>query len=197
MAAYTAPEPRRIELNLHEVNQLFNSMDPSPFVDKDLDHNAEQFIVNWAQEYGPREPVTLTIHLEHWPESDPGPLMTEAVHNFFAYRAKLNGLEFRRLMEQGRTSLAIGLVFLAGCLLIGRVLLGREAGPWAGFLRESLTIAGWVAMWRPMQMYLHDWWPVRRRGRTYAKLSRMPVEVVPKARGDDASRFSAPAAARS
>jgi hypothetical protein len=41
-----------------------------------------------------------------------------------------------------------------------------------------LTIAGWVAMWRPMQIYLYDWWPVRRRGRVYAKLSEMPVQVV-------------------
>ena len=106
--------------------------------------------------------------------------MAEAVHNFFAYRAKLNRLEFRRLMQQGRTSVVIGLVFLAGCLLVNRFLLAPVAGAWTGFLRESLTIAGWVAMWRPMQIFLHDWWPVRRRGRVYLKLSRMPVEVIKK-----------------
>lgn len=44
-------------------------------------------------------------------------------------------------------------------------------------LRESLTIAGWVAMWRPMQIYLYD--PCVAGG-IYAKLSHMPVEVVPK-----------------
>jgi hypothetical protein len=155
-------------------------MDPSPFHDKDLDRDAEEFIVNWAQEYSIGEPVTLTIHLEHMPVQDPTALMNEAVHNFFAYRAKLNQLEFRRLMSQGRTSLLIGLASLAACLAISHLLLGKVAGPWAGFVRESLTIAGWVAMWRPMQIYLHDWWPVRRRGRTYIKLSRMPVEVIQK-----------------
>jgi hypothetical protein len=174
--------PRLIELELQEVNQLFNSMDPSPFVAKDLDRDAEEFIVNWAQEYSPGEPVTLRIHLEHWPDADPGPKMAEAVHNFFAYRAKLNRLEFRRLIQQGRTSLLIGLVFLAACLLVIRLLLARVAGPWTGFLRESLTIAGWVGMWRPMQIFLHDWWPVRRRGRVYLKLSQMPVEVIRKVR---------------
>ena len=170
----------KIELELHEANQLFNSMDPSPFVDKDLDGDAEEFIVNWAQEYSHSEPLSLTIHLEHMPAADPTAMLQEAVHNFFAYRAKLNRLEFRRLMSQGRTSLLIGLVFLAVCFAIGNLLLGKVAGPWAGFVRESLTIAGWVAMWRPMQIYLHDWWPVRRRGRTYVKLSEMPVEVVQK-----------------
>jgi len=34
----------RIELELHEPNQLFNSMDPSPFHDKDLDGDAEELV---------------------------------------------------------------------------------------------------------------------------------------------------------
>jgi hypothetical protein len=33
-------------------------------------------------------------------------------------------------------------------------------------------------MWRPMEMYLYDWWPVLRRARVFRKLSAMPVEVV-------------------
>ena len=37
-----------------------------------------------------------------------------------------------------------------------------------------------VAMWRPMQIYLYDWWPLLRRSRIYAKLSHMPVEVLQK-----------------
>lgn len=174
---------RLIELELEDSNQLFNSMDPSPFVAKDLDADAEEFIVNWAQEYSHGDPFALRIHLGHWPDQDPRPLMTEAVHNFFAYRAKLNRLEFRRLMQQGQTSLLIGVLFLAICLSISRVLMAGLTGPWAGILRESLTIAGWVAMWRPMQIYLYDWWPVRRKGRVYAKLSQMPVEVIRKLTG--------------
>jgi hypothetical protein len=37
-----------IELKLSGLNQLFNSMDPSPFHERDLDHDAEEFIVSWA-----------------------------------------------------------------------------------------------------------------------------------------------------
>ena len=35
-----------IEVKLTELNQLFNSMDPSPFHERDLDHDAEEFIVS-------------------------------------------------------------------------------------------------------------------------------------------------------
>jgi hypothetical protein len=83
-------------------------------------------------------------------------------------------------MKQGRTSLLIGLSCLATCLVISKALLHGDAGTWASILRESLTIAGWVAMWRPMQIYLYDWWPLRLRGRIFAKLSHMPVEIVQK-----------------
>ena len=77
----------RIELELHEPNQLFNSMDPSPFMDKDLDADAEEFIFNWAQEYSHRESLSLTIHLERMPAEDPTAWMSAAVHNFFVGQA--------------------------------------------------------------------------------------------------------------
>jgi hypothetical protein len=172
--------PPRIDLKLTEMKQLFNSMDPSPFNDKDLDHDAEEFIVSWAHEYGPDDPLSLHIYLEQWPAEDPTELIREAIHNYFAYRAELNQLEFRRLMKQGRTTLLIGLLFLAACLLTSKMLLARETGAWVFLLQEGLTIAGWVAMWRPMQLYLYDWWPVRQEGRIYQKLSKMPIEVIQK-----------------
>ena len=171
-----------IKLKLRDINQLFNSMDPSPFIEKDLDDDAEEFIVGWANELPPGAPVRLRVQLDEWPAEDPKELIRLAVHNYFAHRAELTDLEFRSLMRQGRTSLLIGLSCLAICLVISKTLLLREAGTWASVLRESLAIAGWVAMWRPMQIYLYDWWPLRRRGRIYARLSRMPVEVVPKAK---------------
>ena len=83
-------------------------------------------------------------------------------------------------MKRGRASLAIGLLFLAACVLTSKLVFGSGGGTWAGIARESLTIAGWVAMWRPMEIYLYDWWPMRRRGRVYSKLSQMPVEVIQK-----------------
>lgn len=169
-----------IKLKLRDVNQLFNSMDPSPFIEKDLDDDAEQFIVGWAQEFPPDEPVRLRINLEQWPDEDPTELIEQAVHNYFAHRAEMTDMEFRRLLQQGRTSLLIGLTSLAVCLGISQALLGSEAGTWVSVARESLTIAGWVAMWRPMQIYLYDWWPLRRRERIYVKLSHMPVEILPR-----------------
>jgi hypothetical protein len=155
--------PHTIQLKLRDMSQLFNSMDPSPFIEKDLDDDAEEFVVSWAQEFPSDAPVRLRIYLEQWPAEDPKELIKMAVHNHFAHRASITDLEFKRLLRQGRTSLFIGLLFLSVCLLLSKMLLAHEGGTWAAVVRESLTIAGWVAMWRPMQIYLYDWWPLRQR----------------------------------
>ena len=46
-------------------------------------------------------------------------------------------------------------------------------------LKESLLIGGWVAMWRPLQIFLYDWWPVMRRRRIYRNLGHASVQVLP------------------
>lgn len=152
-------------------------MDPSPFQERDLDDDAEKFIVGWAQEFPRRDPVSLVVQVNKLPaHGDAQHLLETAVHNYFAYRAKLNGFEFRHLLKQGRTTLVIGLTFLAACVLTSQ-LLRHQAGTLPIVLREGLIIAGWVAMWRPMEIFLYEWWPLLHRGRLYQKLSRMHVEV--------------------
>jgi len=168
----------RIELNLRDLNQLFNSMDPSPVHEKDLDENAEEFIVSWVNEYHRHDPVTLVVHLNQFPEGPhPKEIVEKAVHHYFSHRAQLNHIEFKHLMKQGRMSLTIGLVFLTVCLLASELLNDLGGGTFNRLLRESLMIGGTVAMWRPMEIYLYSWWPLRRRGQIYEKMSRMDVEV--------------------
>jgi hypothetical protein len=160
------------------IEQLFNSMDPSPFHEKDLDHDAEEFIVSWMQEFPRKDPVSLLIHVNQLPGHGETQRNVEtAVHNYFAYRSKLNRLEFRHLLKQGRISLVIGLAFLGVCLVTGELLFRQSTGTFSIWLRESLTIAGWVAMWRPMQIFLYEWWPLRRMGRLFEKMSRMRIDV--------------------
>jgi len=174
----SAPPIHRIELRLREVSQLFNSMDPTPFHHKDLDPDAEEFIESWALEFPPDSRFQITVHLQQMPpEGDPGALVTEAIHNFFDYKAELARRELRQLLLQGRISLVIGLAFLALCLLAANSIGEVTSGTVLTIGRESLTIGGWVAMWRPIQIFLYDWWPLARRGRIYRNLGHAQVRV--------------------
>lgn len=171
---------RLIELRIRELSQLFNSMDPTPFHHKDLDPDAEEFIVSWALEHPRGADFDVVIHLENPPqEHDTEAIAREAIHNYFNYRATHAEREFRHLMQRGRTSLAIGLLFLASCLLGAEALAAVQGGTLITILRESLTIGGWVAMWRPLEIFLYDWWPIRQRRAVYEMLGRAAVRVLP------------------
>jgi hypothetical protein len=175
-------DPRRsgntMELKLREVAQLFNPLDPSPLAEKDLEGNVEQFIVSWARELPPRGELRLVVRLgTPLPAGYTVDAIQRTVRHYFAYRAAIHRLDLRQLLKRGRMSLLIGLSFLSACLLIARILFRYSPGALADIVRESLTIGGWVAMWRPMEIYLYDWWPVRQRLKLLDRLSRMEVEL--------------------
>ena len=172
------PHPvHRIELRVQELAQLFNSMDPTPFHHKDLDPDAEEFIESWALEFPQDSRFHLTVHLGTMPPADPTALVAEAIHNYFDYKSEMARRKVRVLLLEGRTSLMIGVGVLALCLLGAELLTAFANGTLLKMLRESLTIGGWVAMWRPMQIFLYEWWPLMRRSRIYRNLSRAQVIV--------------------
>lgn len=173
------PPTHRLALRVREVGQLFNSMDPTPFLNKDLDPAAEAFIETWAAGYASDSRFHITIHLEKLPsEQDPTEMLTGAIHNHFAFKAERTRRVLRDLLLQGRISLLIGLVFVSLCLLAADAIDKFGAHTGTGIARESLTIVGWVAMWRPMQIFLYDWWPLWRQVKLYQRLSSAPIQVV-------------------
>lgn len=167
-----------IRLRLRELAQLFNSMDPSPFVDRDLDADAEEFIMSWARELPADPDLELVIELTLPAAVDRIAGVEDAVRRYFATRAAIKRLEFGQLMRRGRLSLAVGTVFLAVCLLLGQLVARSSLGAVADIVREGLTIAGWVALWRPLEIYLYDWWPLYEERGRLDRLAKIHVRIV-------------------
>jgi hypothetical protein len=173
-----ASPARCIDLRLNEISQLFQSLDPSPFREKDLDAQAEEFIVDWARELPRTAPLVLTIHLTKQPAMPDAPrAVAEAVRNYFTYRAEQTASQHRELLRQAWKNLGIGLVFLSTCLLSAEFLEVLGDATFVSVIRESLIIGGWVAMWRPMEMFLYDRWPLLRRQALCQQPSRMTVSL--------------------
>ncbi|MGH7493352.1 MAG: hypothetical protein ACREOO_13305 [bacterium] len=169
-----------IEVRLQQMSQLFDSMDPSPFHEKDLDRNAVEYIVGSAYELPDRAPFALVVYLDKPAElPDEGRVVGDAIREHFARQSELSWQELPQLLRRGWVSLIIGLSFLAAALA-GSASVTRlmSDGPLATVFRESLLIGGWVAMWRPLETFLYDWWPILGERRVYDRLSRMAVRIV-------------------
>ncbi len=173
--------PHPIEVHVEELDQLFNSMDPAPFHRKHLDPDAEDYIVAAADRVPLDEPVRLVVHLDDGGKGLARGLVAEAVRHFFGFRAERAQRELKALFATGRQTLLIGLLFMGACVTASQ-FLPPALSPWGGetvtsILREGLIIVGWVAMWRPMQIFLYDWWPIAHQKKLYLKLASMEVEV--------------------
>jgi hypothetical protein len=174
-----ATEVRRHRGARRRTEELFNAIDPSPFRDKDLDPKAEEFIVGWAKDLPRDAPLALMIDLDR-PAGlpDEAAVLRDAIHEFFRQRAHAYRRRLRELFRLGRTSLLIGLIALAAATALGDFLGSLMKGSGIGaILRESFTIGGWVSMWRPLEVFLYDWWPIRNEARLSDRLATMPVRI--------------------
>lgn len=168
-----------IRLRVREIGQLFNSLDPDPFLDRDLDDDAVEYIRSWVREIPHNIPLRLVVEItEPSAQHDHQAVVRGAVANYFEHMVELSRNEFHQLLRRGRHSLLIGLSVLALAIILSNWLAGHD-GDWtfAKVLRETVLIGGWVAMWRPMEIFLYDWWPVRRQRLDYERLRDMAVEV--------------------
>ena len=172
------PGRQQIEISLSSLAQLFNSMDPAPFYERDLDQRAEHYLVSWAQDLPEGAPLELLIHLRSESSSiEAQARVREGLEHYFGERYRLTAVQLKELLRQGRTSLAIGVSFLFLCLSLGSLFKAAPSGSLSELIHQSLTIVGWVAMWRPLEVYLYDWWPLRRQMRLYRRLQQMPVSL--------------------
>ena len=174
------PDCELIEVHVAELKQLFNSMDASPFRERDLDPDAEDLIVGWAREAPRGSTLALLVDLDRAPGLPDEPAaLRDAVHEFFTHRAQATRSRLRQLLSIGRISLVVGLSFLVAAVTLGDFVSSAMKGERLGdLLREGLVICGWVAMWRPLEILLYGWWPIRTEARLYDRLSAMPVRIV-------------------
>jgi hypothetical protein len=166
-----------IDVSAGSVAQLFSNLDPAPFRHKDLDPEVDGYILSAAREIGDARAAKLVFHLPAVEaESPAGRSLADAVHNYFAYREWVAAEDLRRLLRTGGLSLLIGLSFLFVCLGVREFIVIGE-GALAEMLDEGLLIVGWVALWRPLEIALYDWWPLWRLARRSRMLKEMTVEV--------------------
>ena len=173
------PAAEPIELRAEEVAQLFHSLDPFPFRERDLDQEAEAYIVSWAQELSADEAIKILVYLpEKEVQTKAAGELGEAFTRYFAYRADFLQRGLNELFRVGRRSLGVGITILVTCLILSQVAADYLAdSPLRRLVEESFLILGWVANWRPLEIFLYDWWPLARRRDLYRRLSAAAVET--------------------
>lgn len=168
-----------IEIRIKSIEQLFNSFDPAPFRERELDTDAERHIVSYAREAADSNPIDLVIYLpDKTIETSLSKELKAAIGHHFELRAREQQIQLNELRRLGRRGLAVGLLVMLFATLTGIAL--TNAFPKSSFfetIEQSLIIFAWVALWRPAEILLYDRWPLIRQRKLFERLATAPVIV--------------------
>jgi hypothetical protein len=170
-----------IEIKLSSVAQLFNSFDPAPFHEKELDNNAEAYIVDVVNDFPTKTGFKIVIYL---PDEIMGTKGVQdfpaAIRSHFEYKSLMQQRKLRQRFVYGEFTLVVGLAFLAIATIASLAVDSYSSSyPVAHFIATALVITGWVAMWEPVTTFLFHLWPIVRQRKVYETISRMDVDIRP------------------
>ena len=169
-----------IEIKLSSIPQLFNSFDPAPFYEKEIDTSAEQYIVDIVKDFPKKTQFGILIYLpKDQCDCKEAQKIIPAIHTHFAYRALATDRKFRAKFRFGRWALLIGLSFMVIAMTFRQFAANLHNPFLAQLLSDSLLIIGWAAMWEPITVLLYELWPIVKEKRIYEKISRMEIEILP------------------
>jgi hypothetical protein len=167
-----------IDIRLKTAHQLFDTRDPAPFRERDLEEAAVEYIVGAFEDLPAKAEVKIVLWIAE-PSPDLSPeTLKEAVRAYFAYEIVRLQRRTRQHLKTGQLALGMGLAMLAALLTLAElttVLL--PVGTVRQILREGLVIIGWVAMWRPLDVLLYDWWPLVRQRRLLKRIVTTDIAV--------------------
>lgn len=169
-----------IEIAVKNSRQLFNESDPAPFRERDLDDDFVTYVVSAIQEFRVQTKMKLEIFMTD--EDDKlidRNVIREAIRTYFEYETKLARSNLRKRLHMARFFFFMGFATLFVCLSIAHFIVSLKLNsPAADIVREGFVISGWVAMWRPIEVLLYDWWPIREQRKFYDKISKLEVSII-------------------
>ncbi len=170
-----------IELKLKTPNQLFDERDPSPFRERDLDDDAVRYIVSAYRELSSDREAKLSLYFASLGDFENNTdTIRRAIHAHFEYEAELKRRELRFIFKQGFISLFIGLTFLLVCTWFSHAVpTEKTTGIFHSLLGEWLLLMGWVATWKPISIFLYEWWPIQSAQNILRELSKIEVHIHP------------------
>jgi len=169
-----------IEIKLSSIMQIFNSFDPAPFHEKEIDTGAEHYIIDAVKDFPAKTEFRIVIYLpKEIAESEQAKKIKPAIHHHFTYRMMSSERKFREHFRYGRSTLLIGLSFLTIALLARQIISTMSHLLALQIFGDALLIIGWAAMWEPVTVLLYELWPILQMKKIYQKISTMEIEILP------------------
>jgi len=167
-----------IHLELSDPRELFQAPELDPLAGQPYAEPGVERILNRIRPK-PGWPVRTTLRLPAAARSpDLEARVRAGLQQYSDIRVGQITHDIASLRQEGLATLWRGVLFLALCMFGSRILGEPKFLPdiVARFLDEGLIIAGWVALWYPLDALLYQHWPLKRERRLYERLRVMDLK---------------------
>lgn len=166
---YRLEDGRRcIDVRVKTVGQLFDNRDPMPFLERDLDDEVAAYVMECAEDVG-NDPLRVVLWCEQSELTQAD--IQEAFRTHFEYALARARRRVRSAGRAARNGFLLGVGLMAALRVLSEVFVMQLAeGDARRILHEGLVIVSWVALWRPIELVLYDFWPVRAQRHVIERL---------------------------
>lgn len=168
-----------VTIQLNVIEELFTVVDSDPFKPSStIESGVDQLAVELRTRSGVPKRVVLLLPPDQV-DDQVGDRAQQALRRWCDRAMVLANRELAALRWRGIKALQVGFLALAACLA-GAALVEEAFGS-ASLLStlfgEGLVIAGWVSLWVPVDILLHQRLQVRQRTRLYRVMRGLTLEV--------------------
>lgn len=166
-----------IQIRVNSPLQLFDSRDPAPFRDRDLDDDFTDYLISCADEVPNKAPLLIEIIISKSQPDIRSEAIVEAIQNYFQYQIELKKSQFAKMFRMARLFLFVGMFVLALCLGLSQLTKHIPNEIFSTTFREGIVIFGWVSMWKPLELLLFDWYPIYDRIQLLKRILAAEIQV--------------------
>lgn len=171
------PPTSTLSLRVPSVDAIFDSRDAHDLPVRRIDSDWLEYVLEVMDDQGGKGPTDLSLRMNMdsvWTKND----IVQSLRRELSRRESFLTLKLRENFKLGRTSMVLGLLVLVFFMALSVLSKQVPLGSFQEILHEGFMIIGWVALWRPVEILLYDWWPITAERRKIRRLLAGKTEIL-------------------
>lgn len=170
-----------ISLVLRRADQLFETDLPLPAEHMVLSEPVLDFLEASIADHRDCSVFDLKIYLpeKDWDKFEPF-LKDDIAKTFDRYFDRHIKKQRERLADhfkQVQKMFGLGFAFMLACMIVRTLWVPEDTTTLMSSIREGLLVIGWVAMWKPVEELIFNWWPIKQELRLWESFRRLRASI--------------------
>lgn len=162
-----------LDVQLEDYRDAYSSWDFSPFINRDLDDDLTEYLLECSYEIPLKHSLVIDFHILNQSQDIAREKRSIiGMHNYFKYQLRKLRNSKMRVARDIVTFLMIGSVLLLVGFYLDEIFTGTLI---TSVLSEGLFIGGWVMLWEMFSAWFFDLKKVRDKYKHFERLSTSEI----------------------